>query len=108
MASPDAVFSALAHPVRRRMLDRLLDGPTTVSQLGAEHAVSPGAISQHLRVLEQADMIRRTLNGRQHHIELDKRGFQSVLTWAEKYGAFWGAKLDSLGEFLMREKTDER
>ncbi len=108
MASPDATFSALAHPVRRRMLDRLLDGPTTVSQLGAEHAVSPGAISQHIRVLEKADLIRRTLNGRQHRIELDEKGFQPVLTWAEKYGAFWGANLDSLGAFLMREKTDER
>ncbi len=108
MASPDAAFSALAHPVRRRMLERLLDGPTTVSQLGADHGVSPGAISQHLRVLEQADMIRRTLNGRQHHIELAGGGFQPVLTWAEKYGAFWGANLESLGEFLMREKTDER
>ncbi|WP_299508282.1 metalloregulator ArsR/SmtB family transcription factor [uncultured Roseobacter sp.] len=104
----DATFSALAHPVRRQMLDRLLDGPATVSQLGANHGISPGAISQHLRVLEQADMIRRTLNGRQHHIELDERGFQPVLTWAEKYGAFWGANLESLGEFLMREKSDEQ
>ncbi len=108
MANPDAAFSALAHPVRRRMLDRLLDGPTTVSQLGADHAVSPGAISQHLRVLEEADMIRRTLNGRQHRIELDERGFRPLLTWAEKYGAFWGANLESLGDFLRSEKTDER
>ncbi|WP_299706293.1 metalloregulator ArsR/SmtB family transcription factor [uncultured Tateyamaria sp.] len=108
MASPDATFSALAHPVRRQMLDKLLGGPTTVSELGADHGVTPGAISQHLRVLEQADMIRRRLNGRQHYIELDERGFQPVLTWAQKYGAFWGANLESLGEFLMREKTDER
>lgn len=108
MMTSNVTFSALAHPVRRQMLDRLLDGPATVSQLGADHAVSPGAISQHLRVLEKADMIRRTLNGRQHHIELNEKGFQPVLTWAEKYGAFWGANLESLGEFLMREKTDER
>ncbi len=108
MVNTDATFSALSHPVRRRMLDRLLDGPKTVSQLGADHDMTPGAISQHIRVLEQADMIRRTLNGREHHIELDKNGFQPVLTWAENYGAFWGAKLESLGKFLMREKTDER
>ncbi|MEL6467819.1 MAG: metalloregulator ArsR/SmtB family transcription factor [Pseudomonadota bacterium] len=104
----NATFSALVHPVRRQMLDRLLEGPTTVSQLGADHDMTPGAISQHLRVLEQAAMIRRTLNGRQHHIELDERGFQPVLTWADKYGAFWGANLESLGEFLLREKSDEQ
>jgi len=108
MVSTDTTFSALSHPVRRRMLERLLEGPKTVSQLGTDHDVSPGAISQHLRVLEQANMIRRTLSGRQHHIELDKRGFQPVLTWAGKYEAFWGANLESLGSFLMREKTDER
>ena len=62
MVSPDATFSVLSHPVRRQMLERLLEGPTTVSQLGADHDVSPGAISQHLRVLEQADMVRRRLN----------------------------------------------
>jgi len=106
--STDTTFSALVHPIRRQMLDRLLDGPATVSQLSANHSISPGAISQHLRVLEQATMIRRTLKGRQHHIELDERGFKPFLTWAEKYGAFWGANLESLGEFLTREKSDEQ
>ena len=69
------------------MLERLLDGPTTVSQLGADHDMTPGAISQHLRVLERATLIRRRLNGRQHHIELDESGLQPVLTWADKWYA---------------------
>ncbi len=107
MMTANISFTALSHPIRRGMLERLLEGPKTVNQLGSDHDVSPGSISQHLRVLEQADMIRRTLNGRQHHIELNERGFQPVLTWAEKYGAFWGGNLESLGAFLMREKTNE-
>ncbi len=108
MPHADVAFSALAHPVRRQMLDRLLSGPTTVNQLGSDHKLSPGAISQHLKVLEHAHMIRRTLKGRQHHIELDERGFQPALSWTEKYAAFWSDNLESLGAFLAREKTDEQ
>lgn len=102
----DMVFSSLAHPVRRQMLEQLLGGPTTVNQLGADHDVSPGAISQHLKVLEQAGMIHRTLSGRQHVIELDEDGFQPLISWAEKYATFWSSSFESLGDFLNCEKTD--
>ncbi|WP_366871141.1 metalloregulator ArsR/SmtB family transcription factor [uncultured Ruegeria sp.] len=107
MSNVDTVFSSLAHPVRRQILERLLDGPNTVNQLGADHDVSPGAISQHLKVLEQAGMIRRTLRGRQHLIELEKRGFQPVVSWVERYATFWNSNFISLGAFINREDSDE-
>lgn len=107
MLNVGTTFSALAHPVRRQILDQLLDGPRTVNRLGADHDITPGAISQHLKVLEQADMIRRTLSGRQHLIELKKDGFRPALTWAEKYTSFWNENLESLGGFLAGEKNDD-
>lgn len=107
MESVGSAFSALAHPVRRKMLDQLLEGPRTVNRLGADHDITPGAISQHLKVLEQAGMVRRTLEGRHHSIELNLAGFRPALSWADKYTQFWTGSLGSLGEFLKCEKTDE-
>ncbi len=106
MTGADSVFSALAHPVRREILDRLLEGPQAVNRLSADHGITPGAISQHLKLLEQAGMIQRTLDGRRHLIELNESGFRPALSWAEKYSSFWGGSLESLGKFLAQEETD--
>lgn len=96
----DAVFGALADPTRRGMLDRLAGGPQTVGNLGAPFGLSKGAISKHLKVLERAGFIRRTVEGRQHHIEMQAAPLEAADAWVENVRTFWEAHLDELGAYL--------
>ena len=72
------VFDALADPIRRRLLLALADGPRRVVDLAAEHPVSRPAISRHLRVLNEAGLVRFQDLGRERHYRLDPAGLEPV------------------------------
>ena len=107
MLDLNATFAALANPVRRQMLDELLPGSKTVKQLGRSHDLTPGAISQHLKVLEDARLIRRVVKGREHHCELSPVGLDPALDWVERHRAFWGQKLSSFGAYIDARSDGE-
>ncbi|MCY6380071.1 ArsR/SmtB family transcription factor [Hoeflea prorocentri] len=105
--SHDSAFAALANPVRRQMLDELLGGSKTVRELGSGHDLTPGAISQHLKVLEEAQLIKRVVKGREHHCELSPAGLDPALEWVERHRAFWRQKLRSFGAHIDKGSGGE-
>ena len=82
-AQLDATFGALADPIRRAMVTRLRRGEATVRELAEPHAVSPPAISKHLRVLEEAGLIRRNRAGRMHRVRLITKPLATASAWMD-------------------------
>ena len=95
-------FGALADPTRRAILGRLARGDATVGDLAQPFHMSRPAISQHLRVLERAGLVRRTRDGRLSRCRLDARAMQDAATWVEQYRVFWTGQLDALANYFER------
>jgi len=96
----DAVFSALADPTRRRIVERLARGPMTVGELGAGFSISQPGISKHVRVLEECGLLKRDVVGREHRCRLAPKAIRNASSWMEKQYVFWSATLDRLGDVL--------
>ena len=93
----DTVFSALADPTRRRIVERLARGPLTVGEIASGFAISQPAISKHVRVLEDSGLLRRRIAGRVHHCTLAPAALDSAAVWIDKQTRYWNAVLDRLG-----------
>ncbi len=106
--SIDRSLAALAHPVRRAIVERLLDGELTVGEISAPHAMKKPTFSRHLKILETAGLVARRVRGRQHYCRLRSERLQELRTWFERYERFWNAQLDSLGDHLARQDANER
>jgi DNA-binding transcriptional ArsR family regulator len=99
----DAVFAALAHPIRRSILERLAEGDCTVGDLAAPHDVSMPAISRHLRVLEDAGLLEQTPDGRVRRCALKAKPLSAAFGWLVQYRLFWEDTLDALARHLERK-----
>jgi DNA-binding transcriptional ArsR family regulator len=102
----DVVFHALSDANRRAMIDRLLDGPASVSELARPLAISLPAVVQHLHVLEASGVVRSHKAGRVRTCEIEPLALSAAERWISERRATWEARLDRLGEFLARD-TDE-
>jgi DNA-binding transcriptional ArsR family regulator len=96
------VFRAIADPTRRALLDLLRTSDRSVSELAEPFQMTQPAISQHLRVLRQAGLVRPKQVGRQRVYRLNARPLREVRDWAVRYDRFWQAKPKSPGEYLDR------
>lgn len=85
----DAIFAALADPIRRAILARLAHGELSVSELAAPFDVSLPAISKHLRVLERAGLLAGQKDGRVYRCRLAARPLEGAAEWIGHYRAFW-------------------
>lgn len=83
----DDLFHALSDPMRRRILERLRKGPRPLGELADGLPVSRPAISQHVKVLEDAGLVRGRKDGRRRIYAIDRAGFAKVRAWVERY---WG------------------
>jgi DNA-binding transcriptional ArsR family regulator len=92
----DAVLAALAHPIRRAIVERLAQGACSVKELAEPHDVSPPAISQHLRVLEEAGLLRQTPDGRVRRCALRTEPLSTAFSWFLQYRTFWESELDAI------------
>ena len=99
-APVEVVFHALSDANRRAMIDRLLDGPASVSELAAPMSISLPAVVQHLHVLEDSGMVRSRKVGRVRTCEIEPRALSTAERWISERRAAWEARLDRLGEFL--------
>ena len=99
-------FAALADPTRRRILAHLARGDRCVTDLARPHAMSLPAVSKHLRVLENAGLIRRKRYGRVHQLKLEAMPMKKAAQWVEEYRRFWESSLDRLARYL--EKTNKQ
>ena len=102
----DAVFHALAHGARRDMLGRLTRGALTVGELAEPLAMSLAAASKHIKVLERAGLVDRTVDGRRHVCRLDALPLASAAAWLAFYERYWRERLDALGSLLATDEAD--
>src|ERR1700688_983934 len=102
----DVVFHALSDANRRAMIDRLLDGPASVSELARPLAISLPAVVQHLHVLEASCVVRSHKVGRVRTCEIEPLALSTAERWISERRATWEARLDRLGGFLASD-TDE-
>jgi len=98
------IFRALADPTRRAMLRRLADGDQTVGELAAPFAMSLAAASKHLKVLEQAGLVQRSVHGRSHHCHLAADRLAEAQQWLAFYQRFWSERFDALDALLARRQ----
>ncbi|MBL8585035.1 MAG: winged helix-turn-helix transcriptional regulator [Rhizobiaceae bacterium] len=99
----DLVFHALADPTRRSMLQRLARKPLKVGELAEPFAITLAAASKHIKVLERAGLVRRSIQGRTHLCSLDARPLHAGMEWIRHYERFWNERLDVLEELLRAE-----
>jgi DNA-binding transcriptional ArsR family regulator len=102
------VFDAIAHPTRRAILVTLKNGELAASSLAAPFRMTFAAISQHLRVLEEAKLVSVRRDGRHRLYRLRPKPLQDVVAWADEFAIFFGQRLDALGEHLDRKHGKRR
>lgn len=95
-----AVFAALADPTRRAILERLAQGECSVSELAAPFAISPPAISKHLRVLERAGLVTQRRDAQRRPCRIEPRPLRDAAAWAEHVRSTWEGRLDRLDAYL--------
>jgi DNA-binding transcriptional ArsR family regulator len=103
----DLMFHALADPSRRLMLDRLTNGPATVSDLARPFAMSLPAVVQHLKVLEASGLVGSQKVGRVRTCHVETVALRSVEQWISERRTTWERRLDRLGDILA-EPTEPR
>ena len=100
----DDAFGALANPVRRGIVERLARGPATVAVATGGLGVSKPAISRHLRVLEDAGLVRREVRGRTHRLSLADGTLADALAWLTRQEAMWQRKFDVIDAYLEERR----
>jgi DNA-binding transcriptional ArsR family regulator len=96
----DLIFRALGDQTRRALLARLTEAPAMVTELAQPFAMSLPAVSRHIRVLENAGLVRRAIDGRVHHCSLSAEPLKNVEAWLRQYRRFWEGTLDSLARYV--------
>jgi DNA-binding transcriptional ArsR family regulator len=103
----DAVLAAVSDPTRRAILDRLTHGPARVTDIAEPFAMSLNAVSKHVKVLESAGLVHRSIQGREHMLELDATPLRDVARWANRYERYWTQRLDRLEAFFRDKKKQK-
>jgi len=100
------VFAAIAHPVRRQLLDMLTQKEQSVTELAEPFAMSRPAVSQHLRILLDAGLVSEHRQGRERRYQLQAERLLEVQRWLRTYQRFWQNRLEALGNFLDRSAEE--
>jgi DNA-binding transcriptional ArsR family regulator len=95
----DLLFHALGHRTRRALLARLARRPAKVTELARPFAMSLPAVSRHIRVLERAHLVRRTVDGRVHRCTPNFAPLHTVEAWLHRYRRFWEGQLAALARY---------
>ena len=96
----DQVFQSLADPTRRKIVERLIRSPASVSELARPFAMSLPAVMQHLEVLEACDLVRSEKVGRVRTCHIEPAAMRSAGDWIMAQRRAWEDRLDRLGEYL--------
>jgi DNA-binding transcriptional ArsR family regulator len=102
----DQVFHALADPTRRGMVERLVRGPASVSELSRPLAMSLPAVLQHLQVLEASGLVRSEKAGRVRTCRIEPDALRAAEAWVTGQRTAWETRLDRLGDYLAGPGTD--
>jgi DNA-binding transcriptional ArsR family regulator len=100
----DDVFRALAHPTRRDIVQRLSGGASTVGEATRDLGVSKPTISRHLKMLEEAGVVSRVIDGRTHRLALRPETLAETSDWIDIQRTRWERLFDVVGEYLEETK----
>jgi DNA-binding transcriptional ArsR family regulator len=100
------VFHALGDPTRRAILDRLSDGPASVSNLAAPLGITLTAVAQHLQILEECGLAHTEKVGRVRTCRIGTAGFDALEQWVRGHRTIWELRMDRLGALLEEEGQD--
>jgi DNA-binding transcriptional ArsR family regulator len=100
-------FKALAHPLRRELVERLSGGVATVGEATRGLGVSKPTISRHLKTLEAAGVVSRVIDGRTHRLALRPEVLAETSDWIERQRERWERLFDAVGDYL-EERTEQR
>ena len=98
--SAGALFAALGEPTRLAIVEELADGERTVGALVARAGVSQPAVSQHLKVLRDAGLVRMRPDAQRRLYSLEPAGFRVVELWLERHRRAWADRLDALEHYM--------
>jgi DNA-binding transcriptional ArsR family regulator len=104
----DRTFSALSDPTRRRILERLAQGPATLSELARPFDITLPGLLKHVRILEQAELVVTVKQGRTRQCRLGSEQLDDAAQWIQTYRRRWEGRLDRLGGYLERRKGAPR
>ena len=100
------IFHALGDPTRRAIVEKLSEGPTSVTQLTLPFPISMAAIVQHLQVLEQSGLVRTEKTGRVRTCRIEPRGFTLLEQWVRDRRTLWEKRFDELANILNEEDAE--
>jgi DNA-binding transcriptional ArsR family regulator len=104
-AKLDGVFNALCDPTRRAILARLTDTDARVTEIAGDFPISLNSISKHIRMLERAGLVRRSIVGRDHVLSLNAGPLAEAQAWIERYRRFWEGRLAALDEYITKKNA---
>lgn len=96
-------FAALADPTRRRIVETLASGPLSSGEIAARFPISAPAVSQHLKALRAAGLVRVRSEAQRRIYELDPAGIEALAGWAEGLRRHWAERLDALQKATSKE-----
>jgi DNA-binding transcriptional ArsR family regulator len=99
-------FKALAHPIRRDVVERLARGSATVGEATRGLTVSKPTMSRHLKVLEEAGVVVRVIDGRTHRLRLDPAPLERAGAWLEAQHAQWLRLFDVVEDYLDEQRGE--
>lgn len=103
----DSVYGALADGSRRSIVCRLAaEGELKVTDLAQPFDMSLNAVSKHIKVLEQAGLVRRRIRGRDHWLSLRSEALEAAHAWIGLYQRFWESRVDALEQYLSDRQAD--
>jgi DNA-binding transcriptional ArsR family regulator len=101
----DGLFLGLSHRTRRHMMRHLArSGELKVTELARRYRLSLNTVSKHIKILERARLVRRTVHGRDHLIRLDPERLRDVARWLGYFRPFWSVRLENLADLFERRK----
>ena len=105
-ATIDRVFHALGDPTRRAIVEKLSEGPISVSHLAKPLDITLAAVVQHLQVLEKSGLVHTEKVGRVRTCRIEPKGLSVAEQWIEDRRSLWEKRLDRLGDLLAEPDAD--
>lgn len=103
------MFGAVSDGTRRAILARLAESDARVTELASEFPISLNSTSKHIRILERARLVTRSVQGREHVLSLNAGPMAEAAGWIEFYRRFWEDRLAALEDFVVKKRnTDKR
>jgi DNA-binding transcriptional ArsR family regulator len=107
-AKLDGLFGAVSDGTRRAILARLAKSDARVTELASAFPISLNSTSKHIRILERAGLVTRSVQGREHVLSLNAGPMAEAAGWMEFYRRFWEGRLASLEEFVVKKRNTHK